>query len=238
METLNASLLQASKRGHLSVVQELLDRTISPNNTDSITGCNAVHMAAQFGHSDIVDLLIRSESNNSATLNAYNQDNYNPLQLAAAGGYIHIGKVAERTQLLLTAKDYDGYTALHLAAKFGHLDVVRLITTAGNASAVVDATGPEAYRPLHFASESGYYDIVRHFIETKVSPNQVNSDGATPLQVAIESKDHSKVVTALIEGGASTELLAGGLNKTPLYLAVEKDRIQSVQAILAMGKNE
>ncbi|KAL7796221.1 ankyrin repeat-containing domain protein [Trichoderma afarasin] len=451
MDTLDASLLQASKRGHLSVVQELLDRNISPNKTDSITGCNTVHMAAQFGHSDIVDLLIRSESNNSATLNAYNQDNYNPLQLAAAGGYLHIvhalisagrisptdfyqqknpppiciatkyghidvvkalinsdfniylpmdsgrtvlhvaaergweklvawfldyigqpeqghktndstdddkenksirsncdeGKVAERTQLLLTAKDYDGYTALHLAAKFGHLDVVRLITDAGNASAVVDATGPEAYRPLHFASESGYHDIVRHFIETEVSienvteesntalhlaaregrkhvvsallqyirratnasellwmenssqltalslaaqrgnlhivwdivstvedwlpntpawqkdpnalfkavreghdsvvkyllesgwqPNQVNRDGATPLQVAIESNDHSKVVTALIEGGASTELLAGGLNETPLYLAVEKDRIQSVQAILAMGKNE
>ncbi|KAK4068198.1 uncharacterized protein Triagg1_7441 [Trichoderma aggressivum f. europaeum] len=451
MDTLNDSLLQASKRGHLNVVQELLNRNISLNKKDSITGSNAIQMAAQFGHSDIVDLLIKSKGNNAANLTAYNQDYYNPLQLAAAGGYIHIVralistgqvsltdfhqqknlppiylatkyghfdvvkalvnsdfnihlpmdnrrtvlhvaaergwekliawflgyirqseqddktndatygdeendsisitgddvKAAERTQLLLRAKDNDSYTALHLAAKFGHLDVVELITDAGNASAVVNATGPKAYRPLHFASESGYGDIVRHLVKNQASignatdesntalhlaahegrthaarvllqyilraanvsellwgenasrltalslaaqhgylhivrdivstwtsqkwsttparqkdpnvlfeavreghyrvvnyllengwhPNQVNSAGATPLQVAIESNDNSKVVAALIEGGASTEF-PGGSRKTPLYMAVEKGRFQSVQAILATGKNE
>ncbi|PTB48856.1 hypothetical protein M431DRAFT_98849, partial [Trichoderma harzianum CBS 226.95] len=162
------------------------------------SGRTLLHVAAERGWEKLVawclDYIGQPEQGHK-TNNSTDDDQENKSIRSNCDG----GKVAERTQLLLTAKDYDGYTALHLAAKFGHLDVVRLITTAGNASAVVDATGPEAYRPLHFASEEGHHSVVKYLLESGWQPNQVNSDGATPLQVAIESKDHSKVVTALIE---------------------------------------
>ena len=109
----------------------------------------------------------------------------------------------------------DGYTPLHLAAFFGHLDAARLLVEAG---AEVDAVSMDAQRltPLHSAAAGRHPEIVELLLGGGADPNVRQRGGWTPLHAAAQNGDSSSVEALLAAGADATARHDGGSSAADL----------------------
>eukprot|EP00439_Symbiodinium_sp_Y106_P012694 s1745_g1.t2 len=80
-------------------------------------------------------------------------------------------------------KQYDehGGSALHLAAKVGHVPIFRLVKKFSDANQVLSAKNAEDQTPLHVAAENGHHAVCQLIIEKKGSVDVEDSkDGHPP----------------------------------------------------------
>jgi uncharacterized protein len=94
----------------------------------------------------------------------------------------------------------DGFTALHLAAFFGHPDATRLLVRH---EADVDApgTGWMTGTALHSAASARHADVVAVLLEAGADPNARQSGGWTPLHSAAHNGD-LEIITLLLDAGS------------------------------------
>ncbi len=76
-----------------------------------------------------------------------------------------------------------GFTALHFAAREGHIEATRLLVDAG--ADVDQVTGGDQSSPLLVAVINGNYDLARALLEAGADPNLLSDDGAGPLFAAL-----------------------------------------------------
>jgi len=143
-------------------------------------------------------------------------------QLSEAG---QSGNVARLRELLEHNRDFAnmpdeaGYTPLHYAAWFGHLEAARYLISIGADVAAI-SMDPLRNQPLHAAATSGHHEIVRLLLDRGADPRAEQSGQWTALHGAAE-KGHAAVVAVLLErGGARGARSCSGA--TPLSLAREK----------------
>ncbi|WP_235693246.1 ankyrin repeat domain-containing protein [Brucella anthropi] len=92
----------------------------------------------------------------------------------------------------VSAADKDGFTALHVAAQNGHLQIVRRLVTAGADVNVIDryGNGPlwTACRQasLAIATEPAF-EIVGLLLRSGANPHHVNNAGRSPVVWAIRN---------------------------------------------------
>ncbi len=72
-----------------------------------------------------------------------------------------------------------GFTALHFAAREGHLATARLLVEQG--ADVNEVTGGDQSSPLLVAVINGNYDLARMLVEQGADPNLLSDDGVGPL---------------------------------------------------------
>ncbi|KAG5793661.1 hypothetical protein H9Q69_007311 [Fusarium xylarioides] len=111
--------------------------------------------------------------------------------------------------LLYSAED-DKRTALHLAARYGLVDVAQELVDqrieAKGDDAKTDEKDSSGYTPLHYASWYGHLDIVKLLLESNSSSiNATGNDMWTPLHLAIWG-EHDRVVSYLIGKGADLDM--------------------------------
>ena len=79
-------------------------------------------------------------------------------------------------------RSFNGYTALHIAAMFGRLDVCKFIMEN------IDDKSPRCNggsTPLHVAASYGHLEICKYFLENINDKNPRNDEGWTPLHVRL-----------------------------------------------------
>jgi len=82
----------------------------------------------------------------------------------------------------LEAKDIDGNTPLHWAARQGHVEIVRLLC---DQRADVEARDNDEWRPLHWAAYCGHITVVKELIEERNAEiNARINDGCSALSLA------------------------------------------------------
>ena len=86
-----------------------------------------------------------------------------------------------------SATDEDGDTPLTTASIFGQVDVVRALLEAG-ADMNMSSTGGYGGTPLTEASFWGYVEVVRALLEAGADMNKRNSDGKSPLYLALKKE--------------------------------------------------
>lgn len=99
----------------------------------------------------------------------------------------HAGDVAAITRLVkegadVNARDAQGATALHFAARAGRLDVIQALlamdaTLQSVCSASVEPT-------LHWAARGGSVDAIEYLVRSGAAVSAVNADGACAVHVA------------------------------------------------------
>jgi ankyrin repeat protein len=122
---------------------------------------------------------------------------------------------------------------LHLAALFGHIDVVELLLEKGASRNPGDR---RRETPLHLAVRSRHIKVVKLLLEKGASRNPRSQLGYTPLHLAAKS-GHIEVVKLLLEKGASRNP-ASCCGHTPLHLAVESGHIETVRLLLEQGAKD
>ncbi|KAF2438991.1 ankyrin, partial [Karstenula rhodostoma CBS 690.94] len=131
--------------------------------------------------------------------------------------------------------DVSCQTALHTAAKNGHVDIVRLLIEKG---AKMDAADDRGCTPLYKACGAKPDDSALYMINhAEQSINQRAKNGKTPLQKAA-ARGHRKIVEAIFERyDRDMAILTStdNRNRTPLHTAARYGRKDVVDYLLQQG---
>ena len=102
-------------------------------------------------------------------------------------GVIHF--IAEVAPGIINQADHNGVRPMHVAAKHGSPDVVRLIHKVAGQESVNQADNA-ILTPLHYAAHHGHVPVIKALLELRGDPSLVNSGGLTPLAYAQLRNQH------------------------------------------------
>lgn len=130
----------------------------------------------------------------------------------------------------------NGFSAVHLAAYFGKLSIIRLVLSTSPEDA--DLLNNSGQGPLHIAASEGHAEVVSELLRLGANATQQDNDGRTALHVAV-LKGRLNIVRLLLRSvdGQGIISMADNAGKTPLHLAVMQGRNQIVQVLLERGAN-
>jgi len=134
-------LYEACVRGHVEMVQVLIDRGANVNTPGKHWQVDStpLHIACGHGHTDIARLLLEC----GAEVNA-NSGWGTPLNRACEHGYMEIVALLLTAGVDLDACNADGNTALHLACKTGQVGITGLLLAKGANTEVENKHGVTA----------------------------------------------------------------------------------------------
>lgn len=118
----------------------------------------------------------------------------------------------------LRDRDNSGYTALHYAARCGHLSVCQILLDKGIA---VDEQTHGGATALHRAAMMGHLEIVNLLLSRHTNPFIQDSDGKTALHRATE-KCHPDVCRSLLQHSPNLATVRDCKGKVPLELASQQ----------------
>ena len=217
METTQA-LWDAVKAKDLERAKALIAREPALVDARNEKGEPAVLSAIYLGAWEIADFLIRS----GATLDIFSA--------AAAGNSVILPALIAEHRANLYAPD--GWTPLHLAAFFGHVEAARLLIEAG-ADVHAVSKNPTANTPLHAAAARAHLDVIELLLAHGAEVNRKAGGGWTPLHLAAGSRSPD-TVAFLLERGADVSANDDQGN-TPLAIARQTRQSRAAELIQAKG---
>ena len=119
------------------------------------------------------------------------------------------------------------------AAKFGDLEVFRLLTKGG-----VKSSRKVEESPMWIATENGRANILKFLIDVG-APMNIKNDKGTSLLILATVKGHSKLVTMLVKGNGDVDIdLQDQKGRTALWHSVDKGRLKITLQLLDAGAEE
>ncbi len=252
------TLMYAAAAGKPEAVQVLLDSGADANAKDRTNEQTALMFASSLGRAEVIRVLAAGGADLDAvtrvTVVIKSSDRYR-----ADDGRI------------LVKEDHDeipmgGMTALHFAARQGHMDAVRELVEAGadmDQVSVADRTSV-----LTSAIANGHLDIGSFLLEAGANPNLPNVDGQAALYATIdaqwaertwypaptidqEATNYLDLVSALLKAGAdpNQRLInkpwyrtehgdwARPAGATPFWLAAKANDVPAMKLLIAAGAN-
>lgn len=194
----------------------------------------ALHSAARAGNLDEVkDILTGTEEAKlKELLPKQNQSGETALYVAAEYG--HVDLVAEMIKCYDLAdagiKARNGFDAFHIAAKEGHLEVLKvLLAVYPELAMTVDLTNTTA---LHTAAMQGHVEVLNFLIEAESSLITISrSNGKTALHSAARN-GRLEVLKTLLAADSVIAIRTDKKGQTALHMAVKGQNIEVVQELI------
>ncbi|XP_032958700.1 ankyrin repeat and SAM domain-containing protein 1A isoform X7 [Rhinolophus ferrumequinum] len=181
------------------------DPYINAKNNDNET---ALHCAAQYGHTEVVKVLLEELTDPTMRNNKFET----PLDLAALYGRLEVVKMLLNAHPNLLSCNTKKHTPLHLAARNGHRAVVQVLLEAGMESNYQTEKGSA----LHEAALFGKTDVVQILLAAGIDVNIRDNRGLTALDTVRElPSQKSQQIAALIEDHMTGKRSAKEVDKTP-----------------------
>ncbi len=214
------AIFEAIKSGELSLVASLLDADPARANERNEQGTTAFAFSVYMRKPEMTALL----EQRGADVDIF--------AAAMVGRTALVSELLEGNKGLATLLSRDGWTALHLAAFFGHLEAARALLNKG---AVVNARSTNAMKnmPLHAAAAGRSVAVVKLLLERGASVNAQQHGGWTTLHAAAASGD-LEMVMALVEVGGDAAVRADNQQR-PLDLALTKGQQAVVEFLESRG---
>eukprot|EP01137_Pigoraptor_chileana_P011401 Opistho-2@62209 len=231
----------ASQNDCTRVVALLLDRGADVNAVDSKLW-TALHYALSYRRMNVATLLLdrgaifkaahgRAKASPCAVLSAWGPGDVVALLAAMAanahddnnGQVWHLPKrYTNIVKCLLNqrAVDENRCTALHIAAKNSHMDVIKSLLDCG---ADLSSVNNRRCTALHIASEHGHTAVAVLLLDRGANVNAVEGSGCTALHVA-SANGHTAVVALLLDRGADANAMETE-RRTALHLASQEGHV-------------
>ena len=132
----------------------------------------------------------------------------------------------------VNAAQGDGMTALHWAARYGDVELVKMLIAAG--ANVRATTRLGNYTPLLMASETGSAGAIEALLGAGADPKGTTASGVTPLMFA-SAAGQAEAVKALVARGADLDAADPIRGTTALMFAAANRRTDAIRALLAAG---
>ncbi|XP_078021601.1 ankyrin repeat and sterile alpha motif domain-containing protein 1B isoform X6 [Epinephelus lanceolatus] len=184
----------AAWRGDVDIVRILIHHgpshcRVNQQNHEKET---ALHCAAQYGHSEVVSVLLQELTDPTMR----NSQQETPLDLAALYGRLQVVRMLVSAHPNLMTSHTRRHTPLHLAARNGHHSTVQTLLEAGMDVNCVTENGSA----LHEAALYGKMDVVRLLLDSEIDTSLRDSQGRTALEILREHPaPKSQQITALIQ---------------------------------------
>ncbi|XP_064899916.1 ankyrin repeat and sterile alpha motif domain-containing protein 1B isoform X7 [Columba livia] len=201
----------AAWRGDVDIVKILIRHGPSHSRVNEQNNENetALHCAAQYGHSEVVAVLLEELTDPTIRNNKLET----PLDLAALYGRLRVVKMIIKAYPNLMNCNTRKHTPLHLAARNGHKAVVQVLLEAGMDVSCQTEKGSA----LHEAALFGKVEVVRVLLETGIDTNIKDSLGRTVLDILKEHPSQQSLqIAALLQGEAVTGELSKLLDEIKL----------------------
>uniref|UniRef100_A0A672RNP4 Ankyrin repeat and sterile alpha motif domain containing 1A n=1 Tax=Sinocyclocheilus grahami TaxID=75366 RepID=A0A672RNP4_SINGR len=178
------------------------DPYINAKNNDNET---PLHCAAQYGHTQVVQLLLEELTDPTMRNNKFET----PLDLAALYGRLEVVKLLLSAHPNLLSSNTKKHTPLHLASRNGHLAVVEVLLASG-----VDLNyQTEKGSALHEAALFGKTEVVQKLLNAGIDVNIVDSKSLTALDTVRDMPSQkSRQIAALIQGTSGPDITHTSLN--------------------------
>eukprot|EP00940_MAST-03C_sp_MAST-3C-sp2_P001666 g1666.t1 len=182
-ETMKAKAGASSKDPVVEVSAPSFDLTRGSSVTESL------FVACERGHAkklkEMIAKGVRTFAGiSSVDVNAEDSDGFTPLMIAAACSRPACVKVLLDSGAKTSLVTYElSCTALHLAARAGQVECVRLLTEANKA--LIDVKNTKGETPLFWACIGGHTEVVRYFVSQGATVDGKNRKGITTVMAAV-----------------------------------------------------
>ncbi|XP_068439352.1 caskin-2-like [Clinocottus analis] len=173
----------AAWQGKADSVLLLLRAGASVNSTSN-DGQMPLHLSAQYGHYEVSEMLLQHQSNPCLM----NKGKKTPLDLACEFGRLKVAQLLLSSNMVAALLEGEGRhdnmdspstTPLHLAARNGHKDIIKLLLKAG-----IDINrATKAGTSLHEAALYGKMEVVRLLLDAGINVNMRNTYNQTALDI-------------------------------------------------------
>lgn len=199
---------EAALAGDLSRLTELL----TESDLHGTAGCGRtlLHCAAQEGHVEVIDFLLRQ----GASLECDTWNGWSPLMAAVGFGHKPAAEFLLQAGANVDAVDIDGHSAVPGAPDEPRLDLYATL--------------------LMFATVLGFDDIVELLLENGADTRARNVDGRMALSFASEL-GHLEAVKLLLYEDLSCVTIADSLGKSPLEYALDNEDVHVVEILEEYG---
>jgi ankyrin repeat protein len=195
------------KHGNLAGVRSALDEDPALLDKQNAAGQTAFLLAKYYRQEEIAGYLLSK----NPTIDLFTG--------CAAGLVPYVLRQIDAHRDLLDAHSTDGWTPLHLAAFFGHLELAKELLNRG---VNVDVRSSNAMRntPLHAAVAGRKIELMRLLLEKGADASAKQEGGWTALHAAAQNGDR-EMVELLIAYGADLNARANN-QQCPLDMALVK----------------
>jgi len=225
-------VIEAVKRGDATAIRTLIRQKADVNATEP-DGTTALHWAADMGHVELVDLLLKA----GAKLKVANRFGSTPFGLAAGKGF---APVLER--MLQAGEDasavVNGEPVLMLAARAGDVDAVKLLLAKG-----ADPNTKEPARDqtaLMWAAAEGNTGVVKTLLEAGADIKARSKAPGKGLVLGtgfVVPRMNDPLGLRSNRDSTSWGIQLDGLQLTPLMWAARAGHIDTMRALVAGGAN-
>uniref|UniRef100_H2ML33 Ankyrin repeat and sterile alpha motif domain containing 1B n=1 Tax=Oryzias latipes TaxID=8090 RepID=H2ML33_ORYLA len=201
----------AAWRGDVDIVRILIHHgpshcRVNQQNHERET---ALHCAAQYGHSEVVSVLLQELTD--PTMRNNRQET--PLDLAALYGRLQVVRMLVNAHPNLMTGHTRLHTPLHLAARNGHYSTIQTLLDAAMEVNCVTENGSA----LHEAALFGKMDVVRLLLDSGIDTSLTDCRGRTALEILREHPaPKSQQITALIQDYMMDEMDKQGIIEEPV----------------------
>jgi len=191
----------AAGRGDRGLVEFLIGRGADINACNR-EGDPPLLFAAMTGRGDAVQVLVEAGADATVKDTAGRTLLHLAVQALDSGGATGTLGPLIAGGINVNAKTEAGFTALHFAARNGHVRAAELLLAAG---ADMNAQTPAGQAPLHFAVRRGYYSLAELLVEEGADRSVRTRQGKTPLDYALTAGRDDLVSLLKGEGHRTTQ---------------------------------
>lgn len=229
------TLVQLAGKGDVASMQRLLEQGERVDKPDAENGMTALMHAASQGQADTVRLLLeqgayaqaRDSRGNTALMHAITNGHPETFRLI-------LDALAKENIASINVVNFDGHTALALAAMHGRTDMVRALLDTKVANVWLGGSLDGGWEPLHRAAQGGHTEIVRLLLDNGARANSAPRSKITALMLAAEN-GHTQTVQLLLERRADVNA-ASADGATAMSLAQSSGYAEVVQLLIAAEK--
>jgi cytohesin len=148
------------------------------NDHSSYANQAPLHLAVEFGHNDVAELLLA----NQADVEAKAYFGWTPLLQAVFGGHKESVELLLAHNANVNVKDAAGRTPLIVAAENGYTEIAALLLAH---KAELNVRNNDGLTPLHVAASRGSKDFVELLLAHHADVNAKDNKGRTPADFAL-----------------------------------------------------